>query len=232
MKKLSIRNIWLALLLPILLIGQELIYLEQNIETSGMEMEQPLNAPTKSWISENKVRIEQPGQVMLLLFDEKKVKTLMTKEKQYVVMSFEEMDKILNLSNMLMQATNQKEIIFKKTGEEKKINKWIAYQVKSETETGSLEIWLSESVKMDRTAMIQMYQKMPGMSALVSSMEKSMEFPGFPVLTNVEMEMMGMEIKTSIELIKAEKRDFSDELFEIPKGYKEIDNPLKMLEEN
>ena len=231
MHKLNTLQFWIILILPLMLFGQGLIYLEQNIESSGMEMAQPLNTFTKSWISESKVRIEQPGQVTLLLFDEKKVLTLIIKEKQYIEMSFEDMDQLLNLSNMLMQTSNQQEIVFEKTGLEQKINNWAAYQIKSKTETGALEIWLSESVKIDRAAIIKMYEKMPGMSSLVSSMKKSMQFPGFPVLTKIEMEMMGMEIKTTIELVKAEKRDFSQDLFKIPEGYTQIENPLKMLEE-
>jgi hypothetical protein len=224
--------IWYILIWSVALFGQEVIYLEQNIETSGMEMDKPLNALTKSWIAEDQVRIEQPGQIMLLLFDEKKVMTLITKEKQYIEMSFAEMDQLLNLSNMFMQGTNKQEIVFEKTGLEQELKNWEAYQIKSKTKTQILEIWLSESVGIDRTKLIKMYEKMPGMSSLVSSMKKSMQFPGFPVLTKVEMEVMGMEMKTTIELIKAEKKDFSEELFKIPADYKQIDNPLKMLEEN
>ncbi|KAA3610352.1 MAG: DUF4412 domain-containing protein [Calditrichaeota bacterium] len=231
MKRVIIKSLLMILILPFFLFAQEVIYLEQNITTSGMEMGQPLDAITKSWISEEKVRIEQPGQTMLLLFDEKKILTLLQKEKQYVEMSFEEMDQILNLSNMLMQASGSQEIVFNKTDQIKKINNRTAYQLTAKTETSSMEMWLSEEVKIDRSAMIKMYRKMPGMSALVSSMEKSMHYPGFPVLTKVELDVMGMEIKTSIELIKAEKRKLEEDLFKVPDDFLQIENPLKMMEE-
>ncbi len=227
----KIISIWVIFGFSLTLAGQELIYLEQNIESSGMQTAQPIKSLTKSWIAEEQMRIEQPGQTMLLLFDKRKVQTLLTKEKQYVEMSFEEMDQLLNLSNMLMQGANKQEVVFEKTGQDKKIGNWTAYQVKSKTESGDLELWLSESVEIDRAAIIKMYEKMPGMSSMVSSMKKSLQFPGFPVLTKVEMEVMGMKVKTTIELIKAEKRDFEEELFKIPEGFEQIDNPMKMLEE-
>jgi uncharacterized protein DUF4412 len=223
--------LWVILFLAPILLGQETIYLEQNVQSSGMNMGQPMQSLTKSWISDKKVRIEQPGQIMLLLFDEKKVITQMPKEKQYIEMSFEELDQLLNLSNMVMQATDQKEIVFEKTDKVQKVGEWTAYMIKSETDTRRLQIWLSEDVKIKRDVLIKMYEKMPGMSALVSSMQNSLQFPGFPVLTKVELEIMGMEIKTSIELLRAEKRKFDAELFKIPDGYEQIENPMKMLEE-
>ncbi len=223
--------LWALLFFASILFGQEVIYLEQNIQSSGMNMGQPMQSITKSWISDKKVRIEQPGQIMLLLFDAKKVITLMPKEKQYIEMSFEELDQLLNLSNMIMQATDQKKIVFEKTDMKRKIGNWAAYQIVSNSDTRKLQIWLSEDVKIERDALIKMYEKMPGMSSLVSSMKNSMQFPGFPVLTKVDMNIMGMEIKTTIELIKAEKRSYSDTLFITPQGFEQIENPMKMLED-
>ena len=230
--QLSILSFLAVLFVSFSLYGQDVIYIEQNIESSGMEMlDQPLESLTRSWITEQKVRIEQPDQIMLILFDKKKVQTLIPSEKQFIEMTFEEMDQLLNLSNMLMEATNKNEVVFAKFGEAKKMKDWSAYLIKAETETGIINIWLSEDVKMDRDALLKVYQKIPGMASFVSSMEKSMQFPGFPVLTKIEMEIMGMEIKTSIELLKAEKRSFNEELFKIPKDFEQIENPLKMLDE-
>ena len=207
----------------------QVIYLEQNIQSSGMNINQPVNVTTKSWISDDNVRIEQPGQVLLIQFEQQKIYTLMMKEKEYIEMTFADMDNILSLSNMFMQPGKMPEN-FVKTGQQEKIQSWQAYLVEAKNEEQYFRIWLCPDIKIERQKLFKMYSKMPGLSALVTMLEKAKEFPGFPVLSEMDMKFMGTPVKTRVELLKAGYIDFDSDLFALPGGFKKIDNPLKSMD--
>lgn len=208
---------------------REALYLEQKINSSGMNNPGSSVAISKSWITDNRIRLEQPGQTLIFLFDAKKVLTLLQKEKQYIEMTFADMDNILNMSKMFM-ASGQTDLVFIKTDETKLINKWQAYKIEAKTEQQHMVLWLSEDIDIDRGKILKMYSKMPGLSVIAESFNKTNEFPGFPVLTEMEMKVMDMPVKTSVELAKIDKMMINDSLFSVPENFKQIENPMNSFQ--
>jgi hypothetical protein len=204
----------------------DVIYLEQNITTSGAQLPTPATIIAKSWIAKNMVRIEQAGQTIIVKYDEENVYTLIEATKQYMLASFQEMEKFMQLGKMMMKSDTAK-IVFKETGEENSFNSWNAYQISAQSENRNISIWLSSEVPIERSQIIKMYQKIPGMSSMVSVMEESQKFPGFPVSMHTEMTVMGNTITVNMELIKAEKTGFEERLFIIPDDFTQIPNPFK-----
>jgi hypothetical protein len=146
-------------------------------------------------------------------------------------MSFKEMDQLLNLSKMFMQG-NGADLSFAATDKKKMINSWRSYEIEGKAKQQRIQMWLSRDIKIERDKIFKMYNKMPGMSFFAESFQKTLTYPGFPVWTKIEMPVMGMDMTTVIELLKVEKRDFNDDLFRVPKDYKQIENPLKNLDNN
>ena len=110
------------------------------------------------------------------------------------------------------------------------IGQWQTYKIEARSEKFSLAMWLCEEIVIDRALIIKMYSKMPGMSSLVNALEKSLEFKGFPVLMNLEMEVMGSKMNTQIKLLTANKRTLEESLFIVPEDYKQIESPFKVKE--
>ncbi|MCB0284228.1 MAG: DUF4412 domain-containing protein [Calditrichaeota bacterium] len=208
---------------------QEGIYLEQKINSSGMNNPAGNSAISKSWITDSRIRLEQPGQTLIFLFDAKKVFTLMQKEKQYIEMTFADMDNILNLSKMFM-ASGQTSFVFSKKDETRQINNWNAYKIEAKNDLQHMVLWLTEDIAIDRAKILKMYSKIPGLSVIADSFNKTNEFQGFPVLTEMEMKVMDMPVKTSIELVKIEKTTVGDSLFLIPENFEQIESPMNSFQ--
>jgi hypothetical protein len=203
------------------------VYLEQNIQSSGISLPQPVNSLTKFWITDAKVRVEQQDQVIIFDFDREKIFTIFNKSKEFIVLTFKEMESLLVFSNMIMQQPDST-LSFLDTGITKKIKDWDAFKIEAKSEKLSIELWLCEEIKLERSLIIKMYAKMPGMSSLVSALEKSVNYKGFPVLIEMESAIMDTKVKTRVELLKANRQRMDDSLFTIPQDYKQVENPMKV----
>lgn len=231
MKRLNQLFFLFVFLLIITVHGQEYtaIYIEQNIKTSGMNTPNGMDALTRSWITDQKVRLEQPGQVLLFLFNEKVIYTLMQKEQEYIAMSFADMDNLLSLSKMFM-ASDSRELTFKETGRKKDFNGWQAYEIAAKTDNQQFQIWLSTDIDIDREKLMKLYSRMPGLSVVAESFQQTMQFPGFPVLSDIEMKVMDTPFKTRVELKNIRKVSVTDSLFTVPDSYKQIENPMQNMQ--
>ena len=177
--------------------AQKVIYLEQSVRSSGEKLPQPVTMLVKTWFTDDNIRSEQPGQIVLTDIQNKKIYNLIPEKKQYMEISFEEMQQLFTLNQSMTRTKDP--VKFKRSGITKKINSWNTYQLVSESAENKIEIWLSEDISTKREKLINMYKSLPGMSGFFSVVNNLEGFKGFPVLMISQMNMMSMEVLTEIE---------------------------------
>ena len=57
----------------------------------------------------------------------------------------------------------------------------------------------------------------------------SKDIKGFPVANEMEMNMMGMKIKSSSELISIKEQDIPASMYNLPEGLQKVDNPKDQM---
>ncbi len=226
------------------------IYMVNKQHTEGMAVmgrQQPdQDVIQKIWITKNKIKSESGEQTILILLDEKKIITLNHEDKTYteLPMGFgnmmdkamenqtgedkDEMDQFMQMAKGMMKF----EIKVTPSGETKKINNWQCKKYNQEVKMGMgpivSEVWATEELEMDyeiyakfSTAMMSMQ---PGFSdSFDSAMAELKKIKGVPVLTKTTMNMMGMQMKSSQELLEFKQGTAPKGTFDIPKGYKKAD---------
>ena len=226
------------------------VYMKYKQHTDGMAVmgqQQPAkDIIQKVWITKNKIKSESDDQTVFVFSDEKKMIVLNHKEKTYSEMPMgagKIMDKAMEgksaQEKQEMQGVMQSmkgmmnfEITVPPTGETKKINQWNCKKYNQEVKMVmgpiSSDIWATEELKMDyelyaqfSTAMMSMN---PGFSDSFDKAIKEMKkIKGIPVLTETVMNMMGMQMKSSQELLEFKEEAAPKGTFDIPKGYKKVD---------
>jgi len=227
------------------LTAQADIFMKQKHHTDGMTImgqTQPAkDTIQKIWITEDKISNESEEQTVLMFFDKKMMYIINHAQKTYMEMPLdfnaamsqsgkEDGEKKPNFMNM---AQGMKfEVTVTPTNETKKINKWNCRKYNQKLSIGMgpvvSEIWASEELKMDYNVYAKfssaMMTTMPGFSG---SMEKAIDefkkIKGVPVLTTTTMNMMGMEMKSSQELLEFKDETAPKSVFDIPKGYKKTE---------
>ena len=228
------------------------IYMVNKQHTEGMAVmgrQQPdQDVIQKIWITKNKIKSESGEQTILILLDEKKICsiTLNHEDKTYMELPMgfgnmmdkamenqkgedkEEMEQFMQMAKGMMKF----EIKVTPTGETKKINNWQCKKYNQEVKMGMgpivSEVWATEELEMDyeiyakfSTAMMSMQ---PGFSdSFDNAMAALKKIKGVPVLTKTTMNMMGMQMKSSQELLEFKQGTAPKGTFDIPKGYKKTD---------
>ena len=223
------------------------IYMVNKTHTDGMAVmgqQQPAeDVVQKVWITKNKIKSESNDQTVFIFLDESKMIVLNHEDKTYMEMPMgagnmmdkamedksaeekEEMQGLMQMAKGMMKF----EITVTPTSESKKINKWNCKKYNQEVKMGmgpiNSEVWATEELEMDydvyakfSTAMMAMQ---PGFS---DSFDKAMielkKIKGVPVFTKTTMNMMGMQMNSTQELLEFKTVTAPKGTFDIPKGYK------------
>ncbi len=223
------------------------IFMKQKQHTEGMSVmgqSQPAqDAIQNIWISTNAISSESKEQKVLILLDQKKMYMINRTQKTYVEMpmSFDKiMDNAIKKEEGVDKAEMEEymkmakgmgkfEISVKPSNETKKINKWNCKKYNQEVKMGmgpiSSEVWATEELKMDYSLYAKFSTSMmamqPGFQDSFDNAMKELEkIKGVPVLTNTTMKIMGMEMKSSQELLEFKEGSAPKGTFDIPSGYK------------
>lgn len=211
--------------------AQKGYYLEQKVYTSSVMGQPAKEFISKSWIMDDRFRSESDEQITIFRFDLKKVWMIDPEKKQYNEMGMDEMRQMAQMGRSMMQSAEGLDFKFRKTGKTKKINQWNCYEVTSDGGIMKQSIWLTEDLPFGKDIYYNFYKDMPEFRELAESIYNSEDLKGYPVLSETEMNMMGMKIQSSSELITIREEKIASGLFDLPKGLKKVANPMEMLKE-
>ena len=226
------------------------VFMKQKHHTDEMAVmgqKQPAQDMIQNiWITKDKIKSDSEEKSVIMLLSKKIMYVFNHEEKTYFEMPMDfakAMDKAMDGSDeakngemakfmQMAQGMMKFEITVTPTNETKTINKWKCKKYNQEVKMGmgpvNSEIWATEELKMDyqlyaqfSTAMMSMQ---PGFKDSFSKAMKEMEkIKGVPVLTKTNMKMMGMEMKSSQELLEFKEGTAPKGTFDIPKGYKKTE---------
>ena len=247
----------LTLLLMIVILSLPMygdIYMVTKTHNEGMavmgQQQQAQDEIQKVWISKDKIKSESGDQTVLILVNEKKILVLNHEDKTYMEMPMgmgnrmdeamqgrseeekQEMQEYMQMAKGMMNF----EITVTPTSESKKINKWNCKKYNQVVKMGmgpiNSEIWATEELEMDYELFAQystaMMATKPGFSdSFEKAVEEMKKIKGVPVLTKTTMNMMGMQMNSTQELIEFKQTKAPAGTFDIPKGYKKSQSPFE-----
>ena len=68
-----------------------------------------------------------------------------------------------------------------------------------------------------------------GSGPLAKLVEELRQIKGYPVEVSIKLNLDGHSFETTQTLLKADKREIEDRLFDVPNGYKQVENPFAGL---
>lgn len=220
------------------------IFMKQKNHSSGftiMGNSQPAkDLVTSIWITDEGIRSDNEDQSMIILLKKGESYMINHKDKTYMVLSGKMSENVgrksgekvdmAQLQNM-MKNMMKMEISVNATGEKKKIGKWSCkkYIQTIQTMMGPMEseIWASEDIKLNTGVYAKyaasMFSAMPGMQAMVESLEKEMKkIKGVTVFSKSTNTIMGQSIESTTELLEVKEGKAPKGILDIPSGYKEM----------
>lgn len=212
--------------------AQKGYYLEQRIHSGGVMGHPAKDQIQKTWLSDEAIRVEAPENTTIFRFDKNIVWLLQPSKKEYMEVTMEQMQASAEMGMSMLKKNDQNKFTFKKTNEKKTINNWKCYKVVSKSPTMTQTIWLTKDLPFGKEIYYKYFKHMPKMKEMADMIYNNKEVEGFPVLTEMEMNVMGMQVKSSSELLKINKTDMKPSLFELPRDYKKISHPMMPMNKN
>jgi hypothetical protein len=205
------------------------------------------NETTETWIGEKASRVNLPdGTSTLTIFTEQKTYALKHADRTYAEMPAS-MDQMMDdveedidtedeedsasaaaMRGMMEGMMAQIKVSVRDTGEKGKIGKWNGRKYEMITEMGTMgkstdEVWATEDLNVDMKAYWKarsaMLSKQPGFEKIMKEMEK---IKGVIVRTISRAQAMGVEIKTTEELVDFSTKPAPADTYKIPSGYKKV----------
>jgi hypothetical protein len=162
------------------------------------------------------------------------------KKKSYYETTFEEMQKFfaqfdeMLASNPMMESMMGKvaDVQVEKTAETREILGYTCTKhVLSMGEKFKEILWITPDLKMPGTyydASKMSYAMMGPMAGRFEKMIDEMKkIDGFPLATDVDMKMMGIDASSRSEVIEISKGDIPNDTFAVPAGYKKTKSPMQ-----
>ncbi len=200
-------------------------YIEQKIQIINSE-NQSKPEKVQIWFSDVKLKIIQKDQEIFVRPDLKKVYIVFSKEKEYMELQLNQLDQFLTLSNIFTKIPAD-QVSFTQTGETEKIGEWESYKIKSETEKLEFTLWLTKEISFDRTILVDIYNKIPGLNSLAEFIEALKDLQGFPVKSEMTFNIMNNKFQIQSELLKISAQEIDSSIFNLPGKLKKIRNPFE-----
>ena len=204
-------------------------YVEQQTHTPAVMGQPAKDEVAKTWISDTGYRIESGNTIMILRFDTNIIWNIDLEKKSYFETDAETMKEMANMGKAMMGNAGPSTFEFKKTGNNKKIKNWNCYEVTAKNAMMKHTMWLTEDLPYGKDTYHKFYKNIPEFEELAESIYNSEELKGYPVANEMEMNIMGMQIKSSSELISIEEKDIPSGTFNLPTGLEKVDNPMKNM---
>lgn len=213
--------------------AQQGYYVEQTVKSSGAMGMGGTEQLSKSWYTKNMMRTETSDKgknsIVIIRIDQKKVYNLNPAENTYWEMPLEMLTQMSQMGMSMIGGGKDAEVSVQKTGQTRKINNWNCREVLVTMGNLKQHVWVSDDIKIPSEYYEDMMKYLTQNTKLGEALFNNKDLSGFPVLTETEMNMMGMSMKSSTEMTKFEKVAVSEAMFSIPDGYRQVDNPLNQM---
>ena len=224
-------NILKSILLIIFLfyslaLAEKGFYVEQQTHTPSIMGQPAKDEISKTWISDTGYRIESGNTIMIFHFDTKKIWNIDMEKKSYFETDAESMKEMAKMGQAMMGNSGENSLVFKKTGSTKKIKDWNCYEVTAKNAMMKHTMWLTEDLPYGKDTYYKFYKSIPEFEKIAESIYNSEELKGYPVANEMEINMMGMQMKTSSELISIKEQDIPASIYNLPEGLNKMDNPM------
>ena len=211
------------------------VYLKTRTQTSAFEMmgqkQEAKDELGEQWFSKNRMAMITPG-TKILLDGQKNTMTMINhNDKTYVQADLPlDMTSLLPPEAAAMMGMMKMKVSVSPNGQSKKIGSWNCkgYDVKMEMMMMNMNmtIWASNEVPFDWKS----YQKLAlnliklqGQMFDEASMQEFLKIDGVQIASEMKMEMMGSEMKTTTEVIEISEKTPPADLYVVPADYKKID---------
>lgn len=228
MKKLFV--ILLSLLVIVTFLKADYV-IKQKTHMDGFEMmgqKQPAtDEEAENWIGKNKMLTHQRDKTYIIRGDLKKMYIIMNKSKSYI-----EVDLPFDVTTLMPPEASQMIGMMKMnltvtpTANTKMINKWNCkeYKVEMKMMMGSMNMsmWATTEVGFDLKAYMDMYVNVSKMG-FIENIDEFKKIKGYPIQTDISMNMMGTTIKGYTTVIDISEKTPSEGIYSPPAGYEKKD---------
>jgi hypothetical protein len=230
-------------------------FIKQASHTDGFQMQgqnmQARDDTVSMWLTENMACNTSSEGSMIIRSDKDMLYMVDHENKKYSEMplsSLGDMKKMMGLDKMGaeeakmmeqqmqgMMAMMQISGTVTPTEETKKIKDYNCKKYIGDIKMGmagaKTDYWVSKDVKMNydafKTLNLAQMLFMPGADKLIEEMKK---MDGFVVYAEGTMNMMGTNVKTTIDLLEIAEKDAPEGTYEVPEGYKKEEfNPMSQM---
>jgi hypothetical protein len=229
------------------------VMITQKTHTDAFELAGQKNPAsdetTVTWLGDGVARMDQGDTASwIFLTEEKTIYSLDHRSKTYMEIQIgeggamsmpgmegmmegmdpEEAEEMQKMMGGMMKSMMQLKVEVTETGEKKKIKDWDCRRYTVNTEVGasvnSAETWATEDIEVD----VQLFNAiskafmsmMPGYEEALKEMSK---VKGVTVSSESTTQVMGATMKSSTELLEYKEADAPKGTFEVPKGYKLVE---------
>lgn len=222
-----------VLLIAPLAIGDEALYVEQQVVVEAVSGQPAMRGLQRTWVTDGAVRNEigfGQGKTSVLLVDvgSERVVLIPSDEKQYVQLT---LDEYLEVVSMRLRGTGLAEDgaqpALEATGKTRTIGGWncTGYRFRQQGKLGiDMELWVAGDTREDFAAYLRTVRRI-GLDRMLGRMgELADQLPGFPVEVTMDMVRHGQKVTSSQRVRSIETRTVEPDLFEVPPGYDRIDD--------
>jgi hypothetical protein len=211
------------------------VYLKQRITVLDSKDQEKSQEIQEIWVTPTKVRNNTGDQSSIFDAEKNLMITIDHKKKKYMEIPLDFSKSVSseesNTTNLpsFMKNMMKMEVKVQPTSEEKQIGQWHCRKylqtLKMSMGTTDSEIWASKDihVNMDvyRKFSAALMASQPGLYKMLQDMMKESEkIEGIAVLQKSSGKVMGIQTKSTTELIEVKEVDAPADLFVIPAGYK------------
>ena len=200
MKKLAVIILSLVFL-SVLLNADYLIKTKTHMDAfEMMGQKQPAtDEVVENWIGKDKMLTHQQEKIFIVRMDTKKMYYIMPKTKSYVEINLPfDITELIPPEAAQMMSMMKMTVKVTPTNNTKMVGNWNCseYQVEMKMMMGTynLNMWATRDLKIDLDAYNEMYTNVSAMG-FIENVEEFKKIKGYPIHTEMSMNMMGMNIK-------------------------------------
>ena len=193
-----------------------------------------------TWMSEKKMREDEgTSKSTIVRFDLKKIYVIEHDKKEYTEIDLPiDLEKVLPPEAQQMAQMMQVTAKVTETEETQKIKDWdckkylveISLSMMGMNMPMKMEMWVTKDLDMDLDLYEKFYTEMLALQPMFKGFtEEFKKIEGYPVMTDMTMNMMGSEMKSHEEVVSVEEKNAPDGTYDIPGGYtkSETFNPFE-----